>query len=64
MTARASITQAMMERAIRAAQKNGCAAVEVRSDVVRIIVNEPNVMPVSPQISGENTCDGLFGASD
>ena len=64
MTAPTSITQVMMERAIRAAKKNGCVAVEVRKDAVRIIVNQPESVPVSPQLSGDNTCDGLFGVSD
>lgn len=64
MTAPAKITQADMERAIRAARKQGCDAVEVTGGSIRIIVNTGHSVEQSPQATGENTCDGLFGVSD
>lgn len=64
MTARLNITQATMERAIRAAKKQGCGVVEVTGDAIRIIVSEDEPMQPSPQESGNNTCDEAFGVSD
>jgi len=62
MTRRATLTQADIERAIRAAKRQGCDAVDVRGDSIRILVNAPAHVQPSPQITGENTCDAVFGA--
>lgn len=64
MTAKATATQAQMERAIRAARNLDCPAVEVSGGVIRILVNPAEPVQPSPQVAGDNTCDKAFGVSD
>ncbi|WP_395543228.1 hypothetical protein [Neotabrizicola sp. sgz301269] len=57
MTARATFTQAQIERAIRAAKKAGMVAVQTTTGIA--FLDPDQIAQDAPKDGGKNTCDGI-----
>lgn len=63
MTARATISQAMLQRAIRAAKAEGVVALVMR-DTIAFVESDKVLIPLPDQEAIEAAeCDKLFGVS-